>query len=99
MNFLIAALLTAALVLTGCTSSTYGNTFEAVETNQSATKNRYKLKVYTGGFAGPEFAKKDLDVEAKKFMTKNPRYKSYKILSEKFELVPSGVTFEVEFNE
>lgn len=99
MNIVIAVVLTAALLLTGCTSSTYGKTFEALETNQPATKNHYKLKVYTGGFAGPEFAKKDLDVEAKKFMKSNPQYKSYKILSEEFELVPSGVAFVVEFIE
>jgi hypothetical protein len=99
IKILIGTLLLSLVAITGCTSSTYGNSFEAVATNQPAAKNQYKLKVYTGGFAGPEYARKDLDVEAKEFMQQNPKYKSYKIISEKFELVPSGVTFVVEFTE
>lgn len=83
----------------GCTSSTYGESFVPLQTNEASSKNVYTIKVYTGGFAGPEYAKKDLDREANDFIKNNPKYVSYKIISEKFELVPSGVTFVVEFIE
>ncbi len=99
MNLVKLAVFVACVQVLGCTSSTYGNSFVAVPTNQSAAVNHYTLKVYTGGFAGPEYAKKDLDTAAKAFMQQNPRFVSYKIVSEQFELVPSGVTFVVEFLE
>jgi hypothetical protein len=85
--------------LGGCTSSSYGNSFVPVQNNAAEPSNQYTLKIYTGGFAGPEYAKKDLKIEAEKFMNENPRFKSYKIISEKFELIPSGVVFVVEFSE
>lgn len=99
IKFLAITLFGLLMSLTGCTSSTYGNSFEPLTTNQTGTNNQYKLKVYTGGFAGPEYARKDLDTEAKKFIQQHAHYKSYKIISENFELVPSGVTFVVEFSE
>ena len=94
---IIVLLFTTVLLTTisGCTSSTYGNSFVQVQTNQST--NQYKLKIFTGGFAGSEYAKKDLDVEAKKFMSMHPEYVDYKIISSQFKLIPSGVTFVVEF--
>ncbi|MBA6390964.1 hypothetical protein H4J38_09280 [Colwellia sp. BRX10-3] len=82
-------------VTSGCTSSSYGNSFTPVQTNQAP--NQYTLKIYTGGFAGPEYAKKDLDVEAKKFIALHNEYIDYKIISSSFQLIPSGVTFIVEF--
>ena len=85
------------MLLMGCTASTYGNTFVPLQTNNAPASNQYSLKVYTGGFAGADYAKKDLDREATEFMKKNPQYGSYKIISEKFEMIPSGVTFVVEF--
>ena len=94
----IAILFFSAIVLattSGCTSSSYGNSFVQVQTNQSP--NQYKLKIFTGGFAGSEYAKKDLDIEAKKFMATPPEYIDYKIISSEFQLIPSGVTFIVEF--
>lgn len=94
----IFILLSIQLVVS-CTSSTYGNSFIPLQTNEAVSKNRYTLKVYTGGFAGPEYAKKDLDLAANNFIKNNPRYVSYKIISQKFELIPSGVTFVVEFIE
>ena len=92
---LVFLFVTTAAVLSGCTSSSYGNAFVPVQTNQ--TEHQYTLKIYTGGFAGPEYAKKDLDVEAKKFMATHKEYVDYKIISQKFELIHSGVTFVVEF--
>lgn len=99
MKILKVALLVCSVQMIGCTSSTYGNSFEPVQTNVVTTKNQYTLKVYTGGFAGPEYAKKDLERVAKEFMKENPKFVSYKIVSETFELIPSGVTFLVEFIE
>jgi|TARA_R110000772_G_scaffold174781_2_gene286673 hypothetical protein len=88
--------ITVLLITTsGCTSSSYGNSFTPVQTNQAS--NQYTLKIYTGGFAGPEYAKKDLDVEAKKFIALHDEYVDYKIISSSFQLIPSGVTFIVEF--
>lgn len=84
-----------SITTSGCTSSSYGNSFTPVQTNQSS--NQYTLKIYTGGFAGPEYAKKDLDVEAKKFIALHDEYVDYKIISSSFQLIPSGVTFVVEF--
>ena len=86
---------TLSTITSGCTSSSYGNSFAPVQTNQSS--NQYTLKIYTGGFAGPEYAKKDLDVEAKKFIALHEEYVDYKIISSKFQLIPSGVSFVVEF--
>jgi hypothetical protein len=94
----IAALICIAALSTitsGCTSSSYGNSFTPAQTNQAP--NQYTLKMYTGGFAGPEYAKKDLDIEAKKFIALHKEYVDYKIISSKFQLIPSGVVFVVEF--
>jgi hypothetical protein len=94
----LATLILVAVLSTitsGCTSSSYGNSFTPVQTNQSL--NQYTLKIYTGGFAGPEYAKKNLDVEAKKFIARHKEYVDYKIISSKFQLIPSGVVFVVEF--
>ena len=84
-----------ATMTSGCTSSAYGNFFAPVQTNH--VENHYTIKIYTGGFAGPEFAKKDLHVEAQKFISNDKKYVDYKIISHRFELIPSGVTFIVEF--
>jgi len=94
---IITVLLIFALtaITTGCTSSSYGKTFVPLQTNQ--TQNQYTLKIYTGGFAGPGYAKKNLDIEAKKFIAINKEFTDYKIISSTFELIPSGVTFIVEF--
>jgi hypothetical protein len=92
---IIVIVLASILITTGCTSSSYGNTFTPVQKNQ--LQNQYTLKIYTGGFAGPGYAKKDLDVEAKRFMATHKEFVDYKIISHKFELIPSGVTFVVEF--
>ncbi|MCG7537554.1 hypothetical protein [Pseudoalteromonas sp. OOF1S-7] len=92
---IVLVLIIGIIFTTGCMSSTYGNSFVPVQTNQA--ENQYTLKIYTGGFAGPEYAKKDLDIEAKKFMSIHKEYVDYKIISQKFELIPSGVTFVVEF--
>ena len=94
----IAALICIAVLSTmtsGCTSSSYGNSFTPVQANQ--TQNQYTLKIYTGGFAGSEYAKKDLDIEAKKFIALHKEYVDYKIVSSKFQLIPSGVVFVIEF--
>jgi hypothetical protein len=84
-----------SIMTSGCTSSGYGNSFTPVQINQAS--NQYALKIYTGGFAGPEYAKKDLDIEAKKFIALHKEYVDYKIISSKFQLIPSGVVFVVEF--
>ncbi len=84
-----------SITTSGCTSSSYGNSFTPVQTSQAS--NQYTLKIYTGGFAGPEYAKKDLDIEAKKFIALHDEYVDYKIISSSFQLIPSGVTFIVEF--
>ncbi len=97
MQFLKFVLFVFFVQLIGCTSSTYGSTFVPIPTNNVASSNQYTLKVYTGGFAGADYAKKDLEREAQDFMKKNPQFVSYKIISEKFEMIPSGVTFVVEF--
>jgi hypothetical protein len=99
MNVLRIGLILFCVYLTGCTTSSYGNSFTPFQTNIDSVKNQYTLKIYTGGFAGPEYAKKELDVEAKKFIAVNPQFKSYEIISEKFQLIPSGVVFIVEFKE
>lgn len=96
MNLITLICITVLSISTsGCTSSSYGNSFTPVQTNQAS--NQFTLKIYTGGFAGPEYAKKDLDVEAKKFIALNDEYVDYKIISSSFQLIPSGVTFVVEF--
>lgn len=96
MNLITLIFITVLLIITsGCTSSSYGNSFTPVQTNQAS--NQYTLKIYTGGFAGPGYAKKDLDVEAKKFIALHDEYVDYKIISSSFQLIPSGVTFIVEF--
>lgn len=96
MNLITLIFITVLLITTsGCTSSSYGNSFTPVQTNQAS--NQYTLKIYTGGFAGPAYAKKDLDVEAKKFIALHDEYVDYKIISSSFQLIPSGVTFIVEF--
>ncbi len=96
INVVTLIFITVLLITTsGCTSSSYGNSFTPVQTNQAS--NQYTLKIYTGGFAGPEYAKKDLDVEAKKFIALHDEYVDYKIISSRFQLIPSGVTFIVEF--
>ena len=96
INVVTLIVITVLLITTsGCTSSSYGNSFTPVQTNQAS--NQYTLKIYTGGFAGPEYAKKDLDVEAKKFIALHDEYVDYKIISSSFQLIPSGVTFIVEF--
>lgn len=93
--WILAGIIAFSVISSGCTSSSYGKSFVPVQTNQAS--NQYTLKIYTGGFAGPEYAKKDLDVEAKKFMAIHKEYIDYKIISSKFDLIPSGVTFVVEF--
>ena len=96
INVVTLIFITVLLITTsGCTSSSYGNSFTPVQTNQAS--NQYTLEIYTGGFAGPEYAKKDLDVEAKKFIALHDEYVDYKIISSSFQLIPSGVTFIVEF--
>ncbi|WP_077284711.1 hypothetical protein [Cognaticolwellia aestuarii] len=96
INVVTLIFITVLLITTsGCTSSSYGNSFTPVQKNQAS--NQYTLKIYTGGFAGPEYAKKDLDVEAKKFIALHDEYVDYKIISSSFQLIPSGVTFIVEF--
>jgi hypothetical protein len=73
-------------ILSGCTTATYGNKFEPFPGQEDV----YSFKVYTGGFAGKETARKRFEVEVSDFMLK-AGYKSYKLLEEKYVIFPSGV--------
>lgn len=80
--------------LSACTTATYGEKLSPV----SGQKDQYTLVVSTGGFSGVDAATKRLEEkEIPEFLKENPQYSSYKIISSQFRLVPSGVTFVVQF--
>ncbi|TDF41532.1 hypothetical protein EYS14_01360 [Alteromonadaceae bacterium M269] len=91
-KYIVLAFILTAVV--GCTTATYGRQFKPVEEN----KDQYTLVISTGGLAGYGVATERLEEkEIPAFLEQHPEYKSYKILSKRFRLVPSGVTFVVEF--
>jgi len=93
------------LVLINCvscvTTSTYGATFEPIE---SVTDN-YSLKIYYGG-PPPRFAnsidfqegtESALYEKAMEFIALNPEYKSFKVIEIEHSYVPSYYKYQVEF--
>ena len=80
--------------LFGCTTASYGRQFKPVIGEQ----DQFRMVISTGGFAGKEVATLHLETkEIPKFLKQNPQYKSYEIISKEFKLIPSGVTFIVQF--
>jgi hypothetical protein len=92
-NFTFSVLISFILI-TGCTTATYGRKLEPIK--ESA--DQYTMVIETGGFSGVGVATKRLEEkEIPEFLKDHPEYKSYKILSSKFKLIPSGVTFVIQF--
>ena len=87
--------LLAIIILTfvaGCTTTTYGKSFTKVGENP----DRYSIKVYSGGFAFKGTATEKVKEECEEYIA-STGYTSYKIISSKYELIPSGTSFIVEF--
>lgn len=89
--FTLLIILTLTSV-SGCTTTTYGKSFTQI----SETPDRYSIKVYSGGFAFKGTATEKVKKECEEYIASTD-YKSYKIISSKFELIPSGTSFIVEF--
>lgn len=79
---------------TGCTTATYGKTFEPIHDSPY-----YSLKIYTGGLAFKKEATTRLKKEAENYKEQNG-YKSYEIISSHYVLTPmSGTEFVVDFKK
>jgi hypothetical protein len=82
------------ILISSCTTATYGRKFEPMKGNA----DQYIMVIATGGFSGVGVATERLEEkEIPKFLKEHPEYKSYKILSSEFKLIPSGVTFVIQF--
>jgi hypothetical protein len=80
--------------MSGCTTATYGRKLEPVK----HSPDQYTMVIATGGFSGVGVATRRLEEkEIPEFLKGHPEYKSYKILSSRFKLIPSGVTFVIQF--
>lgn len=91
---MVTTLIALAFLLNGCTTATYGKKLSPI----TGAENRYELTIATGGFAGVEAAQERLEqTEIPAFLSENPQYETYKIISHEFKLMPSGVSFIVEF--
>ncbi|MBQ4812473.1 hypothetical protein A7985_03845 [Pseudoalteromonas luteoviolacea] len=94
----LTAVLVCLLTLSACvTTALYGEEFELKDNNQ------YSLQIAFGGLPlTPEAeieltTRNALDVEAKKFMRRNPQFTSYKIISYSRKHIPSAIVYLVEF--
>ena len=93
-KYLLLSAMTLALSLSsGCTTAMYGQRFQ-----QTDKADEYTFKVYTGGFAFRDTATERAQEECEKFMSEHG-YKSCKIVSSHYELVPSGFVFKVQFSK
>ena len=89
----LTSLLVVLSYIAGCTTALYGKTFE-----ETQATDEYTIKVYTGGLAFRDVATERVKEESEKFMAQKG-YRSYKIISSRYELAPSGVVFIVQFNK
>jgi hypothetical protein len=93
-KYLVLSAITLAIAFnTSCTTSMYGH-----QPEQTDKADEYTFKVYTGGFAFEGTATERAQEESEKFMIEHG-YKSYKIVSSHYELVPSGFVFKVQFSK
>ena len=90
---LLMAAATTLLLTTSCTTATYGDNFVAAP----QTQNEYRFKIYVGGF---QFAPPETQAEKriKEFMAGKP-YTSYKIISKRYNFIPSYYEFTVVFSK
>jgi len=88
----IVFLFSFAIVISGCTTSTYGQGFQQVQN----VENQYSLKIYIGGFSGGAEADKAAEKEIKLFMEKQG-FDSYEIVERRHNLVPSYFEYRVKF--
>jgi len=82
------------LFITGCTTNIAGRGFIPVEDSS----NQYTIKIHTGGFAFMPQAREVAVERAEALLKSKPQYTSYKEVSSKWSVIPSGVTFVYEFN-
>jgi hypothetical protein len=82
----------SSLLICSCTTASYGNKFAA----DPQVPDQYRFKIYVGGFqyAPPE---RQAEQRIKEFMA-GKSYKSYKIVDERYNFVPSYYEFTVVFS-
>jgi hypothetical protein len=85
--------LSIVLLLSGCTTSTYG----AQPLPVADQKDLFTLKVYTGGFAGEETADQAAWAELDQYQKANG-YRTYAVFQKRFEPFPSGFVYVVKFS-
>lgn len=76
----------------GCTTATYG----VKPTPVAGQQDTFTFKIYTGGFAAGGTADKRASEEFDQCKTANG-YSSYTILNKRYEFVPSGFVYTVQF--
>jgi hypothetical protein len=70
----------------------YGQGFKPTD-----TRDRYSIKVYVGGFAGPKTAEERVNQEIGIFCNENG-YKSYEIIYRGYNLIPSYFEYIVQYS-
>lgn len=82
----------STVLLTACTTATYG----AKPSVSIPQQDIFTLKVFTGGFAAGNSADKRAVKEFDKYKEEKG-YSSYTILEKEYEVVPSGFLYTVKF--
>lgn len=90
----ILALSMLVVTLSACTTSSYGKGLQAIP----GTDNEYLLKIYVGGFSGPDTATKAAEKEIGKFMAETD-FESYEIVDRHFSFIPSYYEYRIRFSE
>ena len=72
-------------------TATYGQGFTKI-----SLSDEYSIRIYVGGFAGPNTADERFNQELNKFLMEN-KYKSYTLVSRRYNFIPSYYEYIVAF--
>jgi hypothetical protein len=73
-------------------TATYGQGFTPI-----SLSGEFSIRIYVGGFAGPNTADERFNIELEKFLIEK-NYKSYKLISRRYNFIPSYFEYIVAFN-
>ncbi len=82
----------AAILVTGCTTANYGLTPESVQ----GQKDTFKFKIFMGGFSTVETTDKAVVGDLETYQ-KNNGYMNHKIISKRFNTIPTYYEYTVQF--
>lgn len=73
-------------------TATYGQGFTPI-----SSSGDYSIRIYVGGFAGPNTADERFNKELEKFLIEK-NFKSYKLISRRYNFIPSYFEYITAFN-